>query len=205
VSGPEILRLFPTPLISDRLDGAEAVNRALEPLILARRAADPGIARSNQGGWHSDTGLLKWAADAVRPAIARIVALADANIVDLQARPGQRRGWLLEAWANVNETGAANAPHSHGAVYWSAVYYVRADPGEGGEILFNDPRAPMIEMHAPFLRFRQDGGEGVVRHRPVTGEILIFPAWLVHSVTPWLGKGSRISVAVNLSAPPLSK
>ncbi|MDB5693393.1 MAG: hypothetical protein JWO81_2456 [Alphaproteobacteria bacterium] len=195
---------FATPVIVDRVDNAEAINAALEPLILARRQADKGIARSNLGGWHSDTGLLRWAADAVRPVVARMVELADAHVVDVQARPGQRRGWMLDAWANVNQTGAANAPHSHGASFWSAVYYVRVDEGEGGELVLNDPRMPMIEMHAPFLYFRDMGGERLVRLRPNAGQILLFPSWLVHSVTPWQGEGLRISIAVNLSAPPLA-
>jgi uncharacterized protein (TIGR02466 family) len=194
---------FATPVIVDRMEDAETINAALEPLILARRKEDKGIARSNVGGWHSDTQLLRWAGDQVRPVVARMVELADAYVIDVQARPGQRRGWLLEAWANVNETGAANAPHSHAASYWSAVYYVRIDEGEGGELLLNDPRMPMIEMHAPFLHFRDAGGERQIRLRPETGQILLFPSWLVHSVTPWQGDGLRISIAVNLTAPPL--
>lgn len=196
---------FSTPVITDTVDNAPAINAALEPLILARRQQDQGIARSNTGGgWHSDTKLLRWAGDAVRPVIARMVELADAHVVDTQAQPGQRRGWMLEAWANVNEAGAANAPHSHGACFWSAVYYVRVGAGEGGEIVLTDPRMPAIEMHAPFLFFRDAGGERQIRIRPQAGQILLFPSWLTHAVTPWQGEGPRISIAVNLSAPALS-
>jgi uncharacterized protein (TIGR02466 family) len=195
---------FSTPIIVEHVENAEAINGALEPLILARRGEDKGITRSNTGGgWHSDTRLLHWAADAVRPVVARLVELADTHVFDAQAKAGERRGWMLEAWANVNESGAANAPHSHGASFWSAVYYVRIDEGEGGEIVLADPRLPMIEMHAPFLFFRNAGGERMIRLRPAAGQILLFPSWLVHSVTPWQGDGLRISIAVNLSAPPL--
>jgi uncharacterized protein (TIGR02466 family) len=195
---------FSTPIIVDHIEDAEAVNAALESVIVSRRREDKGINRSNTaGGWHSDTKLLHWAGDQVRPVVARMAGLADSHVVDKQARPGQRRGWMLEAWANVNETGAANAPHSHGACFWSAVYYVRIGEGEGGEIQFTDPRMPAIEMHAPFLFFRDSGGERLLRIRPEPGLILLFPSWLVHSVTPWQGEGLRISIAVNLSAPPL--
>jgi hypothetical protein len=34
--------------------------------------------------------------------------------------------------------------------------------------------------------------------------IVIFPAWLSHAVRPYNGTGSRISIAINLSAVPLS-
>jgi uncharacterized protein (TIGR02466 family) len=203
-SKPQLDLAFATPIITDQMPDAASINAALEPLILARRQEDKGISRSNTGGgWHSDTRLLQWAADAVRPVVARMVALADAYVIDTQARPGQRRGWMLDAWANVNETGAANVAHSHGASFWSAVYYVRIDEGEGGEIVLTDPRMPMIEMHAPYLFFRGTGGERLIRIRPKPGLILLFPSWLVHSVAPWQGEGLRISVAVNLGAPDL--
>ena len=194
---------FATPIITDTVSDGAKLNERLSRLILERRNSIGGLRRSNRSGWHSDTELLRWAADDVRPIIAQIVQMADENSQDLQARPGQRRGWLLEAWANVSGTGAANASHSHGGSYWSAVYYVQIGDGEGGDIVFEDPRSPMIEMHAPFLRFRDAGGEGLYSITPAESQILLFPSWLKHSVTPWLGNTPRISIAVNLTAPPL--
>jgi uncharacterized protein (TIGR02466 family) len=203
VANPRLDLAFATPIIVDRMENAGAINAALEPLILARRQADKGITRSNTGGgWHSGTRLLHWAADPLRPLLGRLVELADAHVFDAQARPGEKRGWMLEGWANVSEAGAANAPHNHGASFWSAVYYVRVDAGEGGEIVLTDPRMPAVEMHAPFLFFRNAGGERLIRIRPETGQILLFPSWLVHSVTPWQGDGLRISIAINMSASP---
>lgn len=197
---PERHLFFSTPVLIDRLPEAAEVNPRLERAILARRSSDPGLERSNRDGWHSDLDLLRWAGDLVRPAVARMVALADAATVDTQARPGERRGWLLEAWANVNPPGASNRPHTHGGTYWSGVYYVRVDPGAGGELELHDPRLPVIDMHAPALRFRDAGGEQIVRLMPEAGMIVLFPAWLSHSVAPWRGEGHRISIAVNLSA-----
>lgn len=192
--------LFATPVIIDRLDAAAAVNAALEPVILAHRAADPGITRSNDGGWHSDLNLLNWARDPVTPVIRRIVELADAATEDLQARPGHRRGWSLEAWANINPAGAANAPHHHGGCYWSAVYYVRVDPDAAGALVLHDPRLPALDAHAPMLRLRDTGGEQAVETVPEAGMLILFPAWLTHSVRPHQGAGLRISIAVNLAA-----
>lgn len=193
--------VFSTPIIVDEYPDAAAVNPELERLILERREKDPGITRSNSGGWHSDLELLRWAGDKVTGVVRHIVALADAATQDTQARAGQRRGWTLEAWANVNPPGASNAPHTHGACYWSAVYYVRVDPGEGGELVLYDPRMPSLDMHAPALRFRNSGGEQVISLKPVAGTIIIFPSWLSHSVRSWAGEGVRISIALNLSAP----
>jgi len=194
--------VFSTPVIVDHLADAEPLNAALETLILDRRAADPGIRRSNAGGWHSQLDLLQWGGEPVRRVVARTVELADANTIDTAAAPGQRRGWLLEAWANVNESGAGNAAHYHGASYWSAVYYVRAGEGEGGDLVLHDPRFPFLDMHAPDLRFRDAGGEQLIHTRPRSGMLILFPSWLTHSVAPWRGEGLRISIAINLSAGP---
>jgi uncharacterized protein (TIGR02466 family) len=194
-------QIFGTPLIVTELAGADTINPPLETLILDARARDPGVVRSNQGGWHSDSDFLRWAGDAIVPVARAMIETADAATRDIQAQPGLRRGWMLEGWANVNPPGGAhNSPHSHGGTYWSAVYYVRIDPGRGGELVLHDPRLPALDMHAPMLRFQGVDGEQRVVVEPYAGMLVLFPAWLTHSVAPWQGEGLRISVAVNLSA-----
>ena len=198
-TGAKLEHLFATPIILDRLDPTELPDAALEAAILERRRAHPGMRRSNLGGWHSDLDLIQWGGDPARRLAARIVALADAETVD-RSHEGARPQWQVEGWANVSEAGGSNAPHVHPGCFWSAVYYLRVDAGEGGELLLFDPRMPGMAMHAPDLRFRHAGGEQVARHAPFAGSLIIFPSWLTHSVTPWQGAGLRISVAINLSA-----
>jgi uncharacterized protein (TIGR02466 family) len=180
-----------------------AVLSGLEEAILKRRADDPGIKRSNiGGGWHSDLQLMQWGGESARRMLEYVIALVNRNTtsVALQGREGQSFQWLVESWANVNEKGGANARHVHGGCYWSAVYYVRMDPGAGGELLLFDPRMPTLAMHAPHLRFRNTGGEREVRIKPEPGLVVVFPSWLAHSVEPWQGDGTRISIAINLTA-----
>jgi uncharacterized protein (TIGR02466 family) len=199
--GSQTHLLFSTPVIVSSYGGAAAANMDLEPLILERREREQGIKRSNSGGWHSDLELLRWAEQPIGGIVRKVVELADAATHDTQLRAGERRGWMLEGWANVNPPGASNAPHTHGGCYWSAVYYVRVDPGQGGELVLHDPRMPVLDMHAPALRFRNSGGEQIVSIKPEAGMIIIFPSWLSHSVKSWTGEGLRISIAINLSAP----
>jgi len=134
--------------------------------------------------------------------VRRIVELADSATIDTQAEPGQRRGWLLEAWANVSPPGVINVAHTHGASYWSVVYYVRVPKGNGGELMLHDLRMPALDMHAPALRFRNVESEQQYSLAPAEGMILMFPSWLSHSVNQWTGNGLRISVAINLTAGP---
>ena len=193
--------IFATPVIVGRIPGATDLNPALERVILDRRKADPGIERSNIGGWHSRPDILNWGGDALHRVVRQVVELANANVGEIPSPPD----WAVEAWANVSERGGANHQHIHPGCFWSAVYYVRTDPGEGGELILHDPRMPVLNMHAPHLRFRDAGPEQVVQTIPSAGMLVLFPSWLSHSVRPWLGDGMRISIAINLSAPPALK
>ena len=77
----EILRLFPTPVVIDEIEGAEALNRELESAILEQRSRDTGLKLSNRGGWQSKRDFPRWAGDAGR------------RIVEHEARlPGKVRG-----------------------------------------------------------------------------------------------------------------
>ena len=193
-------RLFATPiLVQDYED--DPLIKPLEEAILTRRREHPGIRRSNVGGWHSETDFGQWAGDAGRALFQRAADLAAAHTIDIKTGQSPQR-WFTVAWANVNKSGDTNQIHSHGGAYWSAVYYVRLNEGDGGALLLQDPRSPAIAMHAPTYRFRDLGPEEVASVRPRAGTLVMFPSWLLHSVESWQGKGLRISVALNLSAIP---
>lgn len=190
------LNLFPTPLIIDTLKDADTLNAELETVILERMEADSGIKRSNVGGgWHSNTDLLKWGGPAAKRIARHALKLATANTTTGR---GAELRWAIAAWANVNGTGAGNAPHIHGGNYWSAVYYVKAGEGEGGRLRLHDPRLPALRMHSPVLRFTDAGPEVIHQIRPQAGQMLLFPAWLSHSVEAWEGSDHRISIAMNI-------
>jgi uncharacterized protein (TIGR02466 family) len=147
------------------------------------------------GGWHSDTDLLEWGGGPVRQIADHALRLATANTKTVK---GAELRWAVEAWANVNGTGAGNAPHIHGGNYWAAVYYVKKGHGEGGRLWLHDPRMPGLRMYAPSLRFTGAGPEGAYRFQPEAGQLVLFPAWLMHSVEPWSGDDQRISIAMNI-------
>lgn len=196
------LNLFPTPLIIDELEDADDLNAELEKAILQQMSASCGIKRSNVGGWHSKTDLLKWGGAAGSRIGEHALKLASANTT---ASRGADVRWNIVAWANVNGPGAGNAPHVHGGNYWSAVYYVKVGEGEGGRLTLHDPRLPALRMHSPVLRFTDAGPEMTYRFRPKAGQMLLFPAWLSHSVEAWDGDDHRISIAMNIRRGRISK
>lgn len=204
MAGPQIAGLFETPLIVDRVDDADLL-AALKATILARREADPGIDASNLGGWHSKRDMADWGGEPARTVAERVIALAKRCTLDIGAEPGRERfRWRAEMWANVSPPGASNAAHAHPGCYWSAVLHVDAGgKAVGGELVLSDPRLPMLRMNAPDLRFRRPGktpDQDEIAIVPEDGLLLMFPAWLMHSVRPYRGEGLRVSVAVNLSA-----
>lgn len=205
MTGHKLHWLFATPLAVAQLRDP-AMDAALRDTILARRRKHPGSNHSNLGGWQSDMGLLHWGGNPARSLAREVLALADTVTVD-EAQPDRPHNWSLEAWANVNEAGHANLPHSHAGAsgcFWSAVYYLTAADGAGGALLFDDPRGPMVGTHGPSLRFR-GGTERRLQLAPEAGLLILFPAWLIHSVLPWQGSTPRISIAFNLSAEPRSR
>jgi uncharacterized protein (TIGR02466 family) len=196
----QVLRFFPTPLIVDEVDDAEALNRELEATILEQQRKDGGLSLSNRGGWQSRRDFPQWAGEAGRRLIEHALALATAHTGQAPGRAAT--SWKVDSWANVSGSGGFNMPHIHGGSFWSAVYYVRAGEGEGGQLVLHDPRMPGLRMHAPGLRFKDMGPDVRAEIKPKSGLMLLFPAWLLHSVEPWQGEGHRISVAMNIRATP---
>ena len=194
----QVLRFFPTPVIVDELAGAEQLNRDLEAAVLAQREKDAGLSLSNRGAWQSKRDFPQWAGEPGRKLVDHALGLAAEHTGAAPGR-GETR-WTVDIWANVSENGGFNMPHIHGGSYWSAVYYVRAGEGEGGQLVLHDPRMPGLRMHAPGLRFKDMGPDVRAELKPRSGLMVLFPAWLLHSVEPWHGDGHRISVAMNIRA-----
>ena len=205
--------LFPTPLIAARLRDGDALNTELAAVVLRREQVERGVVVSNQGGWHS-AGFQSWCGQAG-------LALLDAARQLVDEMTGMRHGdgraddglaparinWRVAAWANVNRAGDANRPHAHGGAYWSGIYWIDdgdadADPAVGGLLELADPRGILPVMVAPGLRCAieacagEGGGQSVT---PRAGTMVLFPAWLIHSVTPYAGRRPRISVAFNFA------
>ncbi len=201
---PEVLSLFPTHVLMTRIKDAAALNDALKASIVARRAADLGLNRSNVGGWHSDTEMLAWGGEASRQLALATLQLCGAHTHDRGMRGDQPRFEMrLQMWANVSPPGASNQSHAHPGCVWSAVYYV--DDGgdqESGKLVLNDPRFPMNRMAAPDLLFAADGVVEDVRVQiaPEPGKLVAFPSWLMHGVNPHKGARDRISIALNVMA-----
>ena len=106
---------------------------------------------------------------------------------------------ITGCWANLYAPGAAHRAHSHPNNYLSAVYYVRTSPG-ADSINFHDPRSQAGVIRPPVTELTSANTDQVVV-RVKNGTLLVFPAYLQHSVDANAGSESRVSMSFNLMFP----
>ena len=103
---------------------------------------------------------------------------------------------ITGAWANVNPPGGRNSSHTHPNNFLSAVYYVDIPEG-AAQITFEDPRPQAYVMMPPVKAFGPYTSNTV--NVPVSpGRLVLFPAWLTHSVPVNPSSKDRVSIAINL-------
>jgi len=185
--------LFPTRLVTFAIDAPE-LDAAIRALVLARSRTVPTVPRGERLGWQSGNDFFQWSAEtrALGNLIADAVMDAHAD-----ARGGGLAEISLFGWANLFTRGVYFNPHVHADAAWSGVYYADAGesgPDAGGLLMLGDPRAGAGMVIGEGNRFDSASS---VELPPRTGQLLIFPAWLRHWVTPYQGDAPRISVSFN--------
>jgi uncharacterized protein (TIGR02466 family) len=103
---------------------------------------------------------------------------------------------LTGCWANVLGKGAAHRLHNHPNNFLSGVYYVRTNPGAEA-INFHDPRNQTGIIRPPVVELTAENTDQVVV-RVENGTLLLFPAYLQHSVDVNRSEKERVSVSFNL-------
>jgi uncharacterized protein (TIGR02466 family) len=204
------LGFFESPVVYARLPESEQLLADLEKAIRDNMAKSTGLARSNVGGWHSDTDMLQWGgsaaeklADTAIKVCKRVSHFKDSQVDNFD--------WTTKMWANVTPHGGLNQAHAHPGNLWAAVLYLDLgetpdDPADvGGAFYIEDPRFPMAAMHN--AGFRLLGANGQPQQYEMEfnlqpGNLIVFPAWLKHGVRRYLGKRERISIAMNIDALP---
>lgn len=177
------------------LDGFAARQPEIVAHLLALRAADKGMARSNQGGWHSGNELFRTEHPALRWLIEQIYAIAVPCIRQVEGDRFNGDVPMTECWVNVNDAGSWNAPHVHLPNEWSGCFYVSVeDPGlhreagsMDGDILFMNPMPAGPEYNRPPF----------ANYTPKNGQLFIFPGYVLHMVAPHRAPAPRISIAFN--------
>ena len=167
-------------------------NHELAQNIFNWSAQDPGVNKTNVKSWHSTTDM------ASKPEYYPLV-----NELMIMCKDVFKEEWLDREpvlgnmWANINPKEGMNQPHIHPNSLFSGVYYVKSNP-QSGRLKIYDPR-PGAQIVMP-ARLKGQPPKHLWRDAnldPIPGRIIMFPAWLWHSVEPNQSNDLRISVSFN--------
>ena len=185
--------LFPTLVWEARLkaDAYAPLNGAIARRLEALRAG--GLAVPPGEGWQSPVSLHEY--EELAPLMASVDRLARGVLEFLRIGDcGPLR--LTGCWANVNAPGAAHRMHAHPNNFLSGVYYVKVRAG-ADTVNFHDPRPQTGILRPPVTALTAENTDQVVV-RVAEGTLLLFPAWLMHSVDANASGELRVSVSFNL-------
>ena len=184
-----IEKFFPTFVYGKDV---ELNNNQLTQDIVNWSNQDKGVSKTNYKGWHSTTDMH------TKPEYSQLITelmRMQKEIYDNEHM--DRHAVLGNMWANINPPGGLNQPHIHPNALFSGVYYVKSQP-KAGRLKIYDPR-PGAQMYMP-TRKSGDPGRDMWRDvniEPIEGRIIMFPAWLWHSVEENISDDIRISVSFN--------
>jgi uncharacterized protein (TIGR02466 family) len=103
---------------------------------------------------------------------------------------------ITACWATVLAPGAEHRVHDHPNNFLSGVYYLRTHVG-ADTINFHDPRSQAGVIRPPVTELTAENTEQVVV-RVQDGTLLLFPAYLRHSVDANASQEHRISISFNI-------
>jgi len=108
-----------------------------------------------------------------------------------------------DTWFHITRPTGYFVAHNHALASWSAVYCVKegADPGRtsrGGLLRLFDTRTGADAFLDPAnQRLRQPFIVSDLDLQLQAGQLVVFPSYLFHEVTPYYGSDIRITVATN--------
>ena len=118
--------------------------------------------------------------------------------------PGKVGVELFESWVHITRDRGYHDVHYHPNCSWCGIYYV-----ELGQSSLNPPNG-VNRFFPPFHTGYEDFGAAAIGQNafataPEEGKLVLFPAYVEHSATPYNGAGERIVISFNarvMTAPP---
>lgn len=201
---------FAVPLVNTALPQAGRLNPALRERLLAWER-DEGERTSvptevpKHAVYESDFSLFyrkdplvaelaQWCLASLGELIMRINRYSSAEMQNLRI--------YHHSWYHVTRHGGFTGMHDHPMASWSGVYCVspgeaRADLPDSGVLRLHDTRAPSMYLDPGNARLASPYSAGTIPLHLQAGELVLFPSWLMHEVTPFWGRDERITVAFN--------
>ena len=201
---------FAVPFGDARLAGCERLNRQLEALFLARETDEnrnPTPSHTPQAEtFESRFNLFRWPDACVQELRAFVLnSVAQTVIQASNVQPEELAKLTMHnhTWYHVSRYAGSFVAHNHPLASWSAVYCVRAgesvpDRPDSGILRFLDTRSGADSyLDAANRRLRTPFALKPHETRLDEGQVVVFPSYVFHEVTPFYGRDTRITVATN--------
>ena len=206
----EINPAFAVPICHARLDACDRLNRELAQLFLARENQDYRNAMPSHipqaEMFESRVDLFTWSEPCIQElrkfmleSVFRIAMAASTTPSEEFARLRLNN----HSWFHITRNTGYFVSHNHALASWSAVYCVKdgIDAGgtpRGGLLRLFDTRTGADAFLDPAnQRLRQPFAVGNLDLQLRPGQLVVFPSYLFHEVTPYYGSEPRITLASN--------
>lgn len=204
----EITSAFAVPIGHARLDSCSRLNRELEQLFLARETLEyrnPTPSHNPQAEmFESRVDLFTWPEPCIQElrkfmleSVFRVAMAAS----EMAPEEFARLNLSNHTWFHITRHTGYFVAHNHALASWSAVYCVNEgthDAPRGGLLRLFDTRAGADAFLDPAnQRLRQPFAVSDLDLQLQAGQLVVFPSYLFHEVTPYYGSDPRITVATN--------
>jgi uncharacterized protein (TIGR02466 family) len=197
MSNNNILKLFPQPVFKYQIDNYQKINEGLVKYVYELNKKDNvGVKKSNINGWHSKPFDFKEKENIPNKFYAHI----NNYIKDVFSKFGweynETKVICTSMWAIINKKGNFNIEHTHPNNYLSAAYYVKA-PDNCGNFKATNPNILNRHVRAKAEKANELNSNSV-SIKINEGDLLIFPAYLPHSVEENKSDEDRVIVSFNI-------
>jgi|TARA_Y100000389_G_C17424104_1_gene498498 uncharacterized protein (TIGR02466 family) len=193
----QILKLFSHPVFKYQIDDHEKKNKKLLKYIYDLYENDKsGVKKSNINGWHSKSFIFKDEESIPN----KFYSDVNKHVIDVF----KKFGWVYDSskvkctsmWAIINKKDNFNIEHSHSNNYLSAAYYVKA-PKNCGDFKASNPSIINRNIYPKSIQ-ATELNSNTVNIKVNEGDLLIFPAYLPHSVEENKSNEDRVIISFNI-------
>ena len=192
IESSDVIPMFPTLLwkILVKREFRDAIDAKILAMLGSMRRDLPRLESGH--GWQSEQTLHE------REEFQDLVACVDNATRSILRflQIGHDAFEITGCWATVLARGAVHKAHSHPNNYLSGAYYVRTHPG-ADTINFHDPRNQAGVIRPPVVELTAENTDQVVV-KVTNGTLLLFPAYLEHSVDANTSDEERVSISFNI-------
>ena len=192
VAKTEVVRLFPTFVWKTELKAEvyEPMNKTIKTKLCEATASLPALAPGEKWQTSQELHTLEEFSALTSYINASVKAIFDFLKITYESF------FITGCWANISAKGVRHKTHTHPNNFLSGVYYVQVAKG-ANTITFEDPRPQTyIIAPAPTERSLENADSNIMSVKE--GMLVVFPAWLPHSVDVNKSDQERISISFNV-------